>query len=234
MPERRDPGSKSAIRVMIVDDHRVLAELLSAALSMSGQVAVVESVATAADAIDRVGVVQPDVVILDYDLPDADGVSAVASIKAACSTCRVLMLTSYTDPAILGDALAAGCDGYVTKRNGATEILAAVVAVASDQMPVSPDMVRALVGRDHVQLRSGTRDARCDRTGGRVGSDLTERELDVLRIAANGHTNKEIADELYLSVNTVRNHMQHVLNKLGAHSKLEATAIAVRAGILRR
>jgi DNA-binding NarL/FixJ family response regulator len=67
-----------------------------------------------------------------------------------------------------------------------------------------------------------------------VGADLTERELEVLRIAALGHSNKEIAAELYLSVNTVRNHMQHVLNKLGAHSKLEATAIAVKAGILRR
>ncbi len=67
-----------------------------------------------------------------------------------------------------------------------------------------------------------------------MGSDLTERELEVLRISSRGHSNKEIAAELFLSVNTVRNHMQHVLNELGAHSKLEATAIAVRAGILRR
>ena len=210
--------SRPPVRVVIVDDHRVLAELLTAALSSSGEVAVIESVGTAADAIDRVGAVQPDVVILDYDLPDGDGVSVVASIKAACRTCRVLMLTSYTDPVILNEALEAGCDGYVTKRNGASEILSAVLAVASDETPVSADMVRSLVRRDSAG----------------VGSDLTERELDVLRSAALGHSNKEIAAELYLSVNTVRNHMQHVLNKLGAHSKLEATAIAVRAGILRR
>jgi DNA-binding NarL/FixJ family response regulator len=209
---------KAVIRVVIVDDHRVLAELLTAALSTSSEVAVVESVGTAADAIARVGAVQPDVVILDYDLPDADGVSAVSSIKAACSTCRVLMLTSYTDPVILSEALDAGCDGFITKRNGASEILSAVMAVASNETPVSADMVRSLVRRDD----------------GGVGSDLTERELDVLRIASLGQSNKEIAAELYLSVNTVRNHMQHVLNKLGAHSKLEATAIAVRAGILRR
>jgi DNA-binding NarL/FixJ family response regulator len=214
----RDPTSKPPIRVVIVDDHRVLAELLTAALSTSGEVAVIESVGTAAEAIDRVGAVQPDVVILDYDLPDDDGVSVVSSIKATCPTCRVLMLTSYTDPAILNEALDAGCDGYVTKRNGASEILSAVLAVASDETPVSADMVRSLVRRDYAG----------------IGSDLTGRELEVLRIAALGQSNKEIAAELYLSVNTVRNHMQHVLNKLGAHSKLEATAIAVRAGILRR
>jgi DNA-binding NarL/FixJ family response regulator len=214
----QDPTPTPVIRVVIVDDHRVLAELLTAALSMSDEVAVIESVGTATEAIARVGAVQPDVVILDYDLPDADGVSAVSSIKAECTTCRVLMLTSYTDPVILSEAFDAGCDGFVTKRNGASEILAAVLAVASDETPVSADMVRSLVRSDD----------------GGVGSDLTERELDVLRIASLGHSNKEIAAELYLSVNTVRNHMQHVLNKLGAHSKLEATAIAVRAGILRR
>lgn len=218
MPERQDAASKTAIRVVIVDDHRVLAELLTAALSMSDDVTVIESVGTATEAIARVGAVQPDVVILDYDLPDADGVSAVASIKTACTTCRVLMLTSYTDPVVLSEAFDAGCDGFVTKRNGASEILSAVVAVAADDTPVSADMVGSLVRRDQ----------------GGVGSDLTERELDVLRSASHGNSNKEIAAELYLSVNTVRNHMQHVLNKLGAHSKLEATAIAVRAGILRR
>lgn len=213
-----ETSSKPPVRVVIVDDHRVLCELLTAALSTTGDVTVVESVGTAADAIDRVGALQPDVVVLDYDLPDGDGVSVVSSIKAVCTTCRVLMLTSYTDPVILNEALDAGCDGYVTKRNGASEILSAVLAVASDETPVSPDMVRSLVRGDDAG----------------IGSDLTEREREVLRIAALGHSNKEIAAELYLSVNTVRNHMQHVLNKLGAHSKLEATAIAVRAGILRR
>lgn len=210
--------SKPAIRVVIVDDHRVLAELLTAALSMSDDVAVIESVGTAAQAVDRVASLQPEVVILDYDLPDADGVSVVSAIKAACTTCRVLMLTSYTDPIVLSEAFDAGCDGFVTKRNGASEILAAVLAVASNETPVSADMVASLVRRDVAG----------------IGSDLTERELEVLRIASLGHSNKEIAADLYLSVNTVRNHMQHVLNKLGAHSKLEATAIAVRAGILRR
>ncbi|BAN01918.1 response regulator transcription factor [Ilumatobacter coccineus] len=213
-----DTASSQPIRVLIVDDHRVLTELLTSALSMSERVTVVGSVGTAIDGVRQVASLRPDVVLLDYDLPDGDGVSVVSAIIEASPGVRVLMLTSYTDPVVLSEAMEAGCSGFITKRNGASEILAAVLAVASDETPVSPDMVRALVAKNSVGL----------------GSDLTAREIEVLRIAAKGLSNKEIAAELYLSVNTVRNHMQHVLNKLGAHSKLEATAIATRIGILRR
>ena len=213
-----ETGPTQPVRVVIVDDHRVLAELLSSAWATNDEVTVVGTVGTAAEGVRAVTSLRPDVVILDYDLPDSDGVSAILAVKAACPATRVLMLTSYTDTVLLAEAMDAGCSGYITKRNGAAEILGAVLAVAADESPVSPDMVRSLELRDQAGL----------------GSDLTERELEVLRIAARGLSNKEIAAELFLSVNTVRNHMQHVLNKLGAHSKLEATAIAVRAGILRR
>ena len=131
---------------------------------------------------------------------------------------RILILTSYSSPVVLNEVMDAGADGFVTKRNGSAEILAAVHAVATDQTPVSADMMRSVVGSP----------------AGRLGTDLTERELEILRIASLGRSNKAIAEELHLSVNTVRNHMQHVLTKLGAHSKLEATAIAARIGILRR
>lgn len=214
----REPSSSQPVRVLIIDDHRVLAELLTSALSTCDEVVVVGSVGTAVEGVRSAASLRPDVVILDYDLPDTDGVSAIASIKEACPGTRLLMLTSYTDSGLLSEALDAGCSGYITKRNGSAEILAAVLAVASDQTPVSPDMVRSLVARDESGL----------------GSDLTQRELEVLRLAARGSSNKEIAADLYLSVNTVRNHMQHILNKLGAHSKLEATAIATRIGLLRR
>lgn len=213
-----DTASGQPIRVLIVDDHRVLTELLTSALSMSERVTVVGSVGTAGEGVRQVASLRPDVVLLDYDLPDGDGVTVVSAIRDASPGVRVLMLTSYTDPVVLSEAMEAGCSGFITKRNGASEILAAVLAVASDEIPVSPDMVKALVAKNSVGL----------------GSDLTAREIEVLRIAAKGLSNKEIAAELYLSVNTVRNHMQHVLNKLGAHSKLEATAIATRIGILRR
>lgn len=210
--------TKPAIRVVLVDDHRMLSELLAGALSERDEIAVVGVAGSGSEAVPMVAALHPDVVILDYDLPDADGVSLIGPIADASVGCRVLMLTSFTDPVILSDAIAAGCAGFVTKRNSTDEIVSAVIAAHSDETPVSPDMVRSLVGRDRPAL----------------GSDLTAREIEVLRLAARGLSNKEIAEELVLSVNTIRNHMQRVLNKLGAHSKLEATAIGVKLGIVRR
>jgi len=206
------------IRILIVDDHRVLAELLAEALATADDVVVLGTVGTSAEAVAAAEAVRPDVVVLDYDLPDVEGAAAVTALRHAVPTARILMLTSYSNPVVLNEVMDAGAAGFVTKRNGSAEILAAVRAVASDQTPVSADMLRSVVG-------SGV---------GGPGSDLTERELQILRIASEGRSNKAIAEELHLSVNTVRNHMQHVLTKLGAHSKLEATAIAARLGILRR
>lgn len=206
------------IRVLIVDDHRVLAELLAEALSRDDDIVVLGTVGTSAEAVTAANSTRPDVVVLDYDLPDSEGAGTVMALNQAVPSARILILTSYSSPVVLNEVMDAGADGFVTKRNGSAEILAAVHAVAADQTPVSADMLRSVVG-------SGV---------GRLGTDLTERELEILRIASLGRSNKAIADELHLSVNTVRNHMQHVLTKLGAHSKLEATAIAARIGILRR
>ncbi len=206
------------IRVLIVDDHRVLAELLAEALANAEDIVVIGTVGTSAEAVAAAEAVRPDVVVLDYDLPDVEGTEAIVALREAAPSARLLMLTSYSSPVVLNEVMDAGAAGFITKRNGSAEILAAVRAVASDQTPVSADMLRSVVG-------SG---------GGGQGTDLTERELQILRIASEGRSNKAIAEELHLSVNTVRNHMQHVLTKLGAHSKLEATAIAARLGILRR
>lgn len=213
-----DATPQPSIRALIVDDHRMLAELLSGALDARPEITVVGTASSSAEALTAVTSLHPDVVVLDYDLPDGDGVALVGPIREAAPSCRVLMLTSYTDPVLLSDAIDAGCAGFVTKRNSTDEIASAVLAVASDETPVSPDMVRSLVRKDQTS----------------TGSDLTAREVEVLRLAAQGLSNKEIAEQLFLSVNTVRNHMQRVLNKLGAHSKLEATAIAARLGIVRR
>jgi len=211
-------SESNEIRVLIVDDHRVLAELLAEALSRDDDIVVLGTVGTSAEAVAAASSTRPDVVVLDYDLPDAEGVGTLTALNEAVPSARILILTSYSSPVVLNEVMDAGADGFVTKRNGSAEILAAVHAVASDQTPVSADMMRSVVGS----------------TAGRLGTDLTERELEILRIASLGRSNKAIAEELHLSVNTVRNHMQHVLTKLGAHSKLEAAAIAARIGILRR
>lgn len=202
--------------VVVVDDHRVFAELLAESLAQAG-LEVLGTVSTAAEAVRLVGAVRPAVVVLDQNLPDADGTATVHDLKRAAPGVRVLMLTSAVERTVLREALDSGCDGFITKRQGTSEVLAAIRAVCADELPVSPDMVGALVGR----RRAG------------VPVELTQRETEVLRLLAQGLPSRQVAEALNLSVNTVRNHTQHLLTKLDAHSRLEAVAIATRLGILR-
>ena len=194
--------------VLIVDDHAIFAELLAEALAADG-LAVVGTCGTLEDALRRVAVDPPDVVVLDHNLPSVTGTSGIAAVKRSAPATRVLMLTAVQERAVLLAALDAGADGFVTKRQSLAEVRGAVAAVLRDETPVSSDMV------------------------GAVGGDLSSREADVLQLIGAGMTNRDIAAELRISVNTVRNHVQHVLNKLGAHSKLEAVAIASRLDLLR-
>lgn len=201
--------------MVVVDDHRIFAELLAETLTAAG-LEVLGTVTTAAEAVRLVGAVRPAVVVLDQNLPDADGTATVHELKRSAPGVRVLMLTSAVERTVLRAALDSGCDGFVTKRQGTREVLAAIRAVCADELPVSADMVGALVGR----RRAG------------VPVELTQREAEVLRLLADGLSNRQVAETLNLSVNTVRNHTQHLLTKLDAHSRLEAVAVATRLGIL--
>jgi DNA-binding NarL/FixJ family response regulator len=202
--------------VLLVDDHQVFAELLGDALAAGGM-EIVGLCGTLAEALDAVGATQPDVVVLDHNLPAGSGAGGVAALKRRAPRTRVLMLTAADQHSVLQEAMDAGCDGFVTKRHSVAEVIAAVGAVLRGETPISPDVAGGLVGR-----RSPS-----------VGGDLTRRETDVLHLVGAGLSNQGIAAELRISVNTVRNHVQRVLTKLDAHSKLEAVAIAARHGLLR-
>jgi DNA-binding NarL/FixJ family response regulator len=161
---------------------------------------------------------RPDVVLMDYSLPDGTGIDGAKEIKAELPDARIIILTGSTDERILPAAIEAGCSGYLTKTRGIEELIAAVRS-AYDGNAVIPE---ALLGR----LVSTP-----ERTQG-PGDDLSDRELEVLTLLAEGVATKAIAEQLYLSVHTVRNHIQRILMKLGAHSKLEAVSIALREGII--
>jgi DNA-binding NarL/FixJ family response regulator len=164
---------------------------------------------------------RPDVVLMDYGLPDGDGVTATAAIKASQPDVQVIMLTSFVDEDVLVAAIQAGCSGYVTKHKGAEELTAAVRLAADGEALVSPDMLARLLPR----LRRGHQG---------LGWDLSPRERQVLDLLAQGESKDAIAERLFLSTNTVRNHIQNILTKLGAHSRLEAVAAAAREGLLHR
>lgn len=207
-PDRRPPS------VIVIDDHRVFVDLFSSALRVAGY-RVVATPVTMAEGAAAVEMYQPDILILDRQLPDGDGISGLAGIRASTPGIRVLMLTSATDRSVLCEALEAGCDGYITKSRGITEVLAAIEAMRAGDTPISTDVGPA-------SLKSVPM----------VESTITAREMQVLQLVCAGLSNPDIADALTLSVNTVRNHVAHVLDKLGVRSKLEAVARAHRLGIV--
>ena len=202
--------------VMIIDDHQVFAELLGEVLVSRG-LDLIGIHSSLADGMAAIADRAPDLVILDHRLPGDTGASSIRALKRRSPSTRVLMLTAADERAVLLEAMNAGCDGFVTKRQDIGEVMAAVAAVLRGDTPISPDMAGALIGR----------------RPGPLGGDLTPRESDVLQLIGAGRSNQQAADELGISVNTVRNHVQHILAKLGAHSQLEAVAIASRMGLLR-
>ncbi|MFC4950251.1 response regulator [Pseudonocardia sp. GCM10023141] len=202
--------------MLLVDDHQIFGELLGEALTATGM-EVVGICGTLADALDAVAETRPDIVVLDHNLPAGSGAGGVAAVKRHAPGTRVLMLTAAEQRSVLQEAMDAGCDGFVTKRHSVADVIAAVEAVLRGETPISSDVAGGLIGR---------------RTPS-VGGDLTRREAAVLQLIGAGLSNHDIAAELRISVNTVRNHVQRVLTKLDAHSKLEAIAIAARHGLLR-
>jgi DNA-binding NarL/FixJ family response regulator len=208
------------VRVLLCDDHQVFAEALAGLLQADG-LEVVDVVGRVGDAVAAAMAKKPDVVLMDYELPDGDGVGATRAIKAVVPDAHVVLLTSNADEDVLVSAIEAGASGFVTKHKPAAEVTAAIRAAAGGEMLVSSDMLARLLPR-------------MNRTTERKGAyDLTARELEVLDLLADGTPNQELAARMGISRNTVRNHVQNLLTKLGVHSRLEAVALATREGLLR-
>jgi DNA-binding NarL/FixJ family response regulator len=211
--------AREPIDVLIVDDHRMFAESLARLLAAEADIAVVGVATSASDAIALAQDAHPQVALVDYQMPGHDGLEIVAELKRRTPELLVLMLSGVVDETVLLSAIEAGCIGYLTKDRAAAEVATAIRAVAAGEALISPVLLARLLAKlNHVA------DA--------LGSDLTERERQVLNLLADGRSNGLIAAELHLSVNTVRNYVQAILTKLGAHSKLEAVATAVREGII--
>lgn len=208
-----------SIGVLLIDDHEMFTESLARLLTREPEIEIVGVASTAAEGVRLAAANQPDVVVLDYHLPDGDAPSVSASILADSPSSRVLILTGSGEDRVLIASLEAGCAGFVTKDKAVSELITAVRQVHAGEVYIPASMLSALV--PHIGRR--------DRS---LGADLTVREREVLTCLGEGMSNGAIAERLFLSVHTVRNHIQGVLVKLNAHSKLEAVAIATRAGLL--
>jgi len=209
----------SAVRVLLIDDHQMFVESLARVLEDDERIEVVGVASTAAEARELVEASRPRVALVDFMLPDQDGVELASHLKTSHPDLMAVMLTASTDDRVMLSAIDAGCSGFLTKDRAVTDVVDAVLAAAEGEALVSPAQLARLLPR-------------LSRTSQSVGGDLTKRELQLLSHLARGQSNKAIAEELHLSVNTIRNYMQSVLAKLGAHSKLEAVSTAVREGLI--
>jgi len=208
-------------RVLIVDDHEVLTASLAQVLDHEPDLTVVGAAGTLEKARALLATEAPDVVLLDHRLPDGDGVEAIPALLALRPEASIVVLTATTADHVLVAAIEGGASGFVSKTRGLDEVTSAVRAAAAGESVISPEMLARLLPRLH-------------RREAEARDKLTEREREVLQLLAEGLSNAAIAERLFVSVHTVRNHVANLSTKLGAHSKLEALSIAVREGLLSR
>jgi DNA-binding NarL/FixJ family response regulator len=213
-----------ALRLVLVDDHQVVRLGLRALLDGEPDITVVGEAGTAATAIEVVGQFQPDIVLMDIRLPDQSGIAACQQVRQRWPAVQVLMLTSFADEDLVLDAISAGAAGYVLKQVGTDDLLRAVRAVGRGDAVLDPAVTRQLLTR----VRRAEHDAH-----GAAFRDLSERELAILALVAEGKTNAEIAAALFLSEKTARNHVSTILEKLDLTNRIEAATYAVRHHIER-
>ena len=213
-------AEEQPIRVLVVDDHEVLASSLAHVLDAEPDMVSVGVAGSIERAKALVQTTAPDVVLLDHRLPDGEGVAAVSDLRQLRPGVKVVVLTASAADHVLVAAIEAGVSGFVSKTRSLGEVTSAVRAASTGEAVISPEMLARLLPRLH---RGGP-------AGGHAA--LTEREREVLGYLADGLTNAAIAEQLVVSVHTVRNHIANLSAKLGAHSKLEALSIAVRQGLL--
>lgn len=213
-----DPPARP-IRVMIVDDHEMVAQGLARIVSDEPDMTLVSIAHNIADTYAKIAAERPDVLLLDYRLPDGDGAQAMATIRARWPEVKVVMLSGFGANEVMVQAIESGCVGMLSKTRPAEDVVAAVRAAANGESVLRSDEFAAmLAGLTKSSLPQG--------------EGLTAREMDVLRLLARGKSNDEIAGQLFVSANTVRSHIRSVLLKLGAHSKLQAVTLATRKGLL--
>ena len=220
-------SSADAIRVLIVDDHALFRRGLIQVLLFEDGIEVVGEGEDGEDAIRKAEELAPDVVLMDVRMPHTSGIQACQTIKALVPSTKIIMLTMSDEESDLYEAVKAGANGYLLKDVPGEEIADGVRAVYHGDSLISPSMASKLLAEfAQMSRRQG------DRPSAVGAPRLTDRELEVLRLVARGMANKEIAHELFISENTVKNHVRNILEKLQLHSRMEAAMYAVRENLL--
>ncbi len=210
--------------MLVVDDQELFRRGLTMLLAVEPGLEVVGEAGDGAEGATLAESAAPDVILLDVRMPKKSGIEACLAIKESVPSAKIIMLTVSDEEADLYEAVKSGASGYLLKDSSIEEVAQAIRVVADGQSLISPSMAIKLID-EFKQMSKPERD-----TGPALR--LTERELDVLRLVAQGHSNKEIAARLFISENTVKNHVRNMLEKLQLHSRMEAVMYAVRENLL--
>jgi RNA polymerase sigma factor (sigma-70 family) len=223
-PDNPALSAESTIRVVVVDDQELFRRGLAMLLDAEPDIEVVGEASNGAGAVELASAEGPDVVLMDVRMPRQSGIESCLAMKDTVPSARIIMLTVSDDESDLYDAVKNGASGYLLKDSSIDEVAQAIRVVADGQSLITPSMAIKLLD----EFKQMSRNDRVVTTSPK----LTERELEVLRLVAQGLNNREIAKQLFISENTVKNHVRNILEKLQLHSRMEAVMYAVREKLL--
>ncbi len=213
----------TTISVLLADDQRLMREGLATLLALADDIEIVGQAADGQEAIDLAKRHKPNVVLMDIQMPHVDGIAATQVIRAALPDTKVIMLTTFSDDEYLMAGLRAGAIGYLLKDMPSEQLVEAIRAAAKGQSPIGPEMARKLV---NLVTQSPTI------SKSSVVSELSDREIEVLKLIADGLSNKEIAEQLVIAEGTAKNHVSNILSKLEARDRAQAVARAKELGLV--
>ena len=219
-------GVADPIRVLVADDHVLFRRGLEMVLEQEGDIDVIGEAGDGVEAVKRAEELLPDVILMDVRMPRSTGIEACLSIKERVPSSKIVMLTISDEETDLFEAIRAGANGYLLKDVPGEEIAAGIRAVHTGQSLISPSMASKLLA-EFAQISRREEEAPSPHT-----PKLTAREVEVLRLVARGMANREIGSQLFISENTVKNHVRNILEKLQLHTRMEAAMYAVRQNII--
>jgi RNA polymerase sigma factor (sigma-70 family) len=218
--------SPAPVRVLIVDDDKLMRAGLRAVFSADEGIEVIGEAADGRAGIDSARRLRPDVVLMDVRMPEMDGITATRELLDSSPELRVVIVTTFEDDDYVFGALAAGASGFLLKRTGPEELIEAIHTVAAGEALLSPSVTRRVIERMARQPGLGA-------DGERSLEELTAREREVLELIARGLTNAEIAEQLVIEESTVKTHVKRILMKLGLRNRVQAVILAYETGVIR-
>jgi len=222
-------SESNVIRVLIADDHTILREGIKSLLSGQDHIEVVGEADDGKQALEKVRKLEPDVTLMDISMPNINGIEATKQITDEFADVKVLILTMHDQEGYVYPIFKAGASGYVVKRSATRELVSAIEAVVEGNTVMPPEIAQSLVEDESVDLPedSATSDYEEEDYDG-----LTDRELEVLTLVAEGLTNQEIADNLHISIKTVQAHRANIMEKLQVRDRVDLTKYAIRKGLI--